>query len=308
MRIAAIAAVLALATAPARADEPDPLVEAMRLEGQLDYQNALIIVEKAIAQGTADHDRLVSLHRFAGRLAAGLDRTKQAEEHFAILLALAPSESFAEGTSPKITEPFDAARARTVPLRVNVNVERGAVSITPAADPLGIVRGIAVKLGTNELRERNALRVAIPAGTHATEVSALDMFGNRVWTQPISYEVSHDQPPRGTLLAITRPFYARWPFWTATTVLAGGAGALCAWRFDSAQNEWNRLKAMGAEYSTLQDVEQRGHRWALAANISFGAAAVSGITAIIMAARGSTKTVILTAQQDAAGVAVAGAF
>ena len=311
MRLLVLALVLAVAAPAARADEPDPLTEAIRLEGQLDYQGALAIVERAIAQGTAGRDRLVTLHMFAGKLAAGLDRTSVAESHFAIALALDPTSNFAEGTSPKIIDPFESARHKSAPLQVSAHVEAGAVAITADVDPLALVKGVAIRLGTgpgaSEVREPHALRVAIPPGTHPSEVSALDAYGNRVWTQPVIAETAHERPG-GTLLTIKRPFLARWPFWTATTVIAAGAGALCAWRFDSAQSEWDRLKAMGAEYSALSDVEQRGRRWALAANISFGAAAVSGVVAIIMAARGSTKTIIVTTQESSAGVALAGRF
>ncbi|HEX5063988.1 MAG TPA: hypothetical protein VFV99_31630, partial [Kofleriaceae bacterium] len=174
MRAIAIALILAVSATTARADE-DPIAQAMTLEAQLQYEPALAIIERTIAQGGADHDRLVTLHQFAGRLAAGLGRATVAEDHFARVLALDPDSKFAAGTSPKITEPFERARGRTAPLRISSIVEPDAITIVPDADPLGLVAGIAIKLDDGrELREMQTRRVAIPPGKGATEVFALD--------------------------------------------------------------------------------------------------------------------------------------
>ncbi len=310
MRGIGIALLLALAATTARADD-DPLDEARRLEASLDYNAALIIVDRTIAQGGATRDQLVTLHMFAGKLAAGLDRTEVAEDHFARVLALAPTATFPEGTSPKITGPFDAARARSVPLRVTTAIERGAVSIIPAADPLGLVVGIAVKLDTgNELREPHALRVSVPGNAHAIEISALDAYGNRVWAEL----VTATSPPIDATTTTLRPLVARWPFWTATSAIALVGAGVCAWRFDVAQNEWDRGKANGLPFTELQSIEDRGRRWGLAANIGFGVAAASAVVAIVTAARGSTTTrestttAFVTAQHDSIGLAIIGGF
>lgn len=306
MRAVAIALILAVSAATARADE-DAIAQAMQLEAQLQYEPALAIIERAIAQGGADHDRLVTLHLFAGRLAAGLGRATVAEDHFARMLALAPDQKFAEGTSPKITEPFDRARGRTAPLRITADVEADAITIVPETDPLGLVAGIAVTLdGGRELREMQKRRIAIPAGTRATEVFALDTFGNRVWSQAVTMPtaITHVEHPTNL-----RPLYQRWPFWASATFVALAAGGVSAWRFTVAQDEWNELKRDGGhDFSELEAVENRGKRWALAANISFGAAAVTTLVAIITAARGSTTTAVVTAQPDSVGLAIAGGF
>lgn len=305
MRAVAIALLLAVSAGSARADE-DLLAEAIRLEAALDYGAALAVVERAIAQGTADRDRIVALHLFAGKLAAGLDREQVALDHFARVLALAPTTTFAEGTSPKIVGRLDAARARSVPLRVTATIERGVVALAPAADPLGLVVGIAAKLvdggREREVRARDALRLAVPAGAHVTEVSALDVFGNRVWSQPNVADGDHAVSARPL-----RPLYARWPFWATGSAIALTAGGVCGWRFGAAQSEWNQLKAAGADYSDLEAVERRGRRWGLAANLSFGVAAASTLLAIVTAARGSYGPVV-SAQSDAVGLAIAGRF
>ena len=231
MRAVAIALILALSATTARADD-DPIAQAMALEAQLQYEPALALIERTIARGGADHDRLVTLHLFAGRLAAGLGRAAVAEDHFARLLAIAPDQKFAAGTSPKITEPFDRARGRTVPLRISVDVKTDAITIVPETDQLGLVAGIAVTLdGGRELREMQKRRVALPTGAQATAVFALDSFGNRVWseavTMPIDMTPHVDHPP-------LRPLWQRWPFWASATFVALAAGGVSAWRFSVA--------------------------------------------------------------------------
>jgi hypothetical protein len=306
VRAAVIALLLVCGASAAHADD-DPLAEAMRLEGALDYDAALKIVERAIAQGGSDREKLVTLHQFAGRMAAGLDRVPVAEDHFARALALDPSLKFAEGTSPKITEPFDRARRRTAALRITADIKPDAITIVPEADPLGLIAGIAVKLAGSEreLRDMQKRRIEIPTGARAVEVSALDAYGNRVWSQSIAAP----ETPAVVTPTTLRPLYARWPFWATGTVIALGAGGVFAWRFNVAQDEWDRHRdAEDATLSELEAIEARGKRWALAANISFAAAGATTLIAIIAAARGSTTTATVTAQSDSVGFAIAGRF
>lgn len=107
------ALLLVLVATPAHADDP-ALAEARRLEAQLDYEPALVIVEQLIARGDATREQLVERHLLAGKLAAGLERRDVAQAHFKRVLELAPDTTLPAGTSPKITEPFEAARAQTV--------------------------------------------------------------------------------------------------------------------------------------------------------------------------------------------------
>jgi hypothetical protein len=280
----AVAATAVIAV-PARAD--DSLAEARRREAALDYQGALTIVEGAIAAGGADPGRLAELHLFAGRLAAGLDRPDRAEGHFARVLALRPETRLPAGTSPKLTAPFDAARARLVPLRLSVTSTQGLVTLHLDADALGLVAGIQVHvvdgagLHSDVVAER-ATRVAIPSGTSATEVSALDARGNRLWIGAIPVVLG----PRG-IGRERRSVVARWPLWAVVTGVAVGTGAVATWQLRSAQDAWDRGRASGtAEFSELQDIERRGRRWGWTANIAFGAAVVTGLVTLSFSIRG----------------------
>jgi len=297
VRWLAVALVL-LVGASARAD--DDLAEVHRLEGALDYDRALALVEKLIARGGADPARLADLHLLAGKLAAGLDRAAAAEDHFARVLALRPDTRLPDGTSPKLTVRFEAARIRGIPpLHVSATLARGLLVVAPEADPLGLVVGVQVDVvdragRRDQIAERAALRVAIPPSSTATQVAALDANGNRVWVgpaptgersasaEPIApppHPPEHHDTPEGS-----SPF-ARWSTWAIAAGAIGAIGGGFAWRSKSLQDQWNRLRAEDGQhdYSSLQSIEHRGRTYAIAADISFGVAAAAGVVAVILA-------------------------
>jgi hypothetical protein len=304
VRSVAIAFLIAVTATSARADD-DPLAEAMRLEAQLQYEPALVIIERAIAQGGNDRERLVTLHLFAGKLAAGLDREPVAIDHFARVLALAPSTTFSKTTSPKITEPFDAARARTAPLAVTATFAGDAVTIAAPTDPLGLVVGIAVVLvegaREREVRDLQRRRIEFPAAARPTEVRALDAFGNIVWSKAISQR-SHSGNHRPVDDGV-----GPWIYPGAFALLAAGGAGVCAWRFNVAQKEWTRKKNEGGhDFSELQAIEQRSKRWALAANIGFGVAGAAVVVAIVVKLRTPKPVPVVTG--DSVGLALTGTF
>lgn len=303
------ALLIIIATGAASAD---PLEQARELEAQLAYEEALQIVEQAIIGGTSSTDRLVDLHLLGGRLAAGLDRAKIAENHFAVVLALRPATVLPAGTSPKLTAPFDAARARTAPLELRLVTTTEAVAIEPVRDPMGLVTGIAIRFrhrNTDDRKtERGALRIAIDPSWRIDEVAALDAHGNQLW-------VGTPPPPEPVVIPTPieperTPRIRRWTTWAAITGVALAAGAVSAWRFDSAQSQWDRLRDQSnAELTELEQIEERGRRWGLAANISFGVAAATGIATIYFALRGPDEPRPITVTPGpGAGLGLAGRF
>jgi hypothetical protein len=299
--------VLALLVDVAHAD--DELARARQLEAALEYDQALAIVEGILARGGVDPSRYVELHLFAGRLAGGLDRAQLARDHFARALAIRPETTLPDGTSPKLTEPFAAANARTTPLEVRVSVARGLVTLA-ATDPLGLVTGVAVHViaaGKHaDIVERATLRLVLPDGATPIEVAALDASGNRLWVGPPPVEAKVVPIVPNELAQ--PPVYARWTTWAVlggATLLFGG---ISAWRFDAAQDEWDRLRAAGnTDFTELEDIEQRGRRWALAANLSLGIAAASSVAAVILGVRGrASNNVVIT--PNGSGIAVTGRF
>ena len=294
-----IAVVLVVLSAIAHADAPrDAIERARELEQQLAYEEALAIIDAAIRAGQSDRDRLVELHLIAGRLNAGLDRAKPAEEHFAIVLALRPSTTLPDGTSPKIAVPFTRARTTSVALDVKLVVAPDHVAIEPT-DPLGIVGGIAVRYRSDTHVERGVLRVERRPGA-IEEVRALDRHGNVVWTGAPPAVV--EKPVEKKFVVDDPPFMARWSTWAVVGGVALAAGGLAAWRFDSAQNEFDSKRAEGmTDFTDLQAIEDRGRRWALVANIGFGVAAASTIASVIFFVR-RPAPVTITAGPGTVGV------
>jgi len=312
VRAAAIALILAFATATttnAYADDREQeLAEAKRLESALEYDKALVIVERVIASGGATREQLVELHVLAGKLAAGLDREQIAEDHFARALALAPATTLPDGTSPKITRPFDSARAHTVPLRVSAGVERGIAMINVEGDALKLVAGLVVKIaGAAELREPQGRRIELPDRARATEVIAIDAYGNQVWSQRVVESTAPPPPPPPP----GRPIYKSPWLWGSLFVVTAGVGAVGAWQLTKAQNEWNDLNDGTHDYSELLAIEQRGKRWGVAANIGFGLAAATGLVTawfIVTGRSSSSTTAAVVATGDGLGVAINGRF
>ena len=279
--------------ASALADGPaDEIAEGRRLQASLDYDRALAVVEQAIAHGGAAPGRLADLHVLAGELAAGLDRAAAAEDHFARALALRPATALPAGTSPRLTGPFAAARARGVPaLQVSATVQQGLVTLAVGADPLGLVVGISVHTVDShgahaEVSERAALRVVVAPGGSVVEVAALDAVGNRVWVSAPS-TASPAPSPRPPPPPSPRARHASAiPWAVATGVVLAGAAA-CGWRERVAQDDWNTLRATNApSFRALTVLEDRGRHWAFAADLGIGVAAATGVAAAILWWRG----------------------
>lgn len=297
MRALVLGLILAVAGV-ARADELD---EARRLEAALDYERALASVEAVITSGRAKTPaRFVELHLYAGRLAAGLDRGAVAEDHYLRALAVQPGATLPDGTSPKLVAPLDTARRRAVPLRLSAMTADGAVYFLVQADALGLARGIALVVtepggARRELEDRTALRLVVPAGTTALEVAALDASGNVVLRMPAPAIAVEAPPPR--LVSDEGPSIpARWSTWAVATGVVLAAGTFSAWRFSIAQRDWDDLRAQPDmhDYSALTAVEDRGRRWGLAANIAFGVATATGITAAVLFYRQRHRSVVVT--------------
>lgn len=232
--------------------QADPLDDARRLEAQLDFEPALVIVEKLISDGGNDRDHLVELHLFAGKLAAGLDRRDVAEDHFARALSLAPSTTLPEGISPKIALPFAAARAHSGPLVIS---DEGQVE----SDPMNLVATVKA------------------TGFMVSSLVAVDIHGNELWTQPrrsgpVRDYIVDDSPK-------ARRHRRRFAITAGLSFATYIATGIAMWRFAHAQDEWDDLRSAGrTDYSELESVEQRGRRWSYAANA--GIAASIAMTAL----------------------------
>jgi len=162
-----------------------------------------------------------------------------------------------------------------------------------------------------EVSDPRALHVALPAGSTALDVTALDEHGNRVWDGPaprppvvVTPPPPHHPPPPPPPPRPT-PLFARWTTWAITTGVALAGGGFCAWRFKTAQDDWNLLRAdpVPHDYSQLVAVEARGRHWALATDISFGVAAATALAASIALLAHHSEPVTVTVTPSSVGLA-----
>ena len=255
---------VAVATAhaqPAQGDRQrvsEALQKIAQLEQQLEYEQALVLADRTIAEGIATRDQLADLHLIAGRLAAGWDHPDIAQQHFAKLLALRPETTLVAGTSPKLQAPFDAAKAAPHELEMHL-VFYPTMHIVIDRDPLHLAAGQHV-LGKRRFEV---------VDEHGNEVAAMQ--------GPATFfdgGVQIHRRSRG------------WIPWAAASGAALIAGGLSAWRYGVAQDEWNRENDGMHDYTRLSSLEERGQRWAIAADVGFGLAAATAITAIILYATG----------------------
>ena len=307
-------AVLACSLALSSVVRADDFADAQRYEAALDYEHALALVNGILARGGADPARLAELHLAAGRLAAGLGQARIAEDHFARALAIQPDIRLAAGTSPKLTQPFQAAVDRALPrLTIRVALDHGLARVIVTADPLGLVVGIAVDIvdaaGTHrEIVARDALRVALPPAATAIDIEALDGNGNHVW-------VGRPPPPPVTapkLVATEQPaLWARWSSWAVVGGLAAIGASAFAWREHVAQADYDRdTSAGGHDFSIVEPVETRGRTYAVCADVGFGIAAAAGITAIVLAIGDRDRSIVVApvTTEDGARLIVTGRF
>jgi hypothetical protein len=286
-----VVVVVGAVTRTASAQPRDPLDEARALEVSLDYERALVIVDREIARGAAATvSRLVELHVLAGRLAAGIDHPDVAEAHFAIALALAPGMQLPDGTSPKLTQPFDAARARSVPFVVELEQTDHAIVAKLGDDPALVFGGIRVALvpvsGEPAELVAHGPTIAVPIDRVAAYAIAIDEHGNAISeAKTFAAPVPVPLPPSRLVAVAPTPIYARWPTWAIATAGALAVAGACTWRFEAAQDDWNQLEAAGGhDYTQLADIESRGRTWGIAADVGFGVAAAAGIAAIVVLA------------------------
>src|SRR5437870_5819451 len=78
---------------------------------ELKYDKANEALDQALKFGANGPAELVQIYRMWGEVAAALGDAADAEKYFTRLLSLEPSAALPEGVSPKISAPFDAARA-----------------------------------------------------------------------------------------------------------------------------------------------------------------------------------------------------
>lgn len=250
---------LALAAGAARADE---IEEAERRLADLDYTDAINILESLLRHGEADARDLARIYGLLGKAAASSGEDSQAVWAYTRLLALEPDFDLGSGVSPRLRRAMAAAR-RELPenasIRLQLRAPRQAWAERPTsialevnADGLGLVRGMrvyhrregAASYSRVTVRGPPPLEAVIPAFSTPRAgrrleywVAALDEYGNELSTmgtrgRPMSMPVRN--PPADASSGRGRSgdhdgdeggVTKQWWFWAGLVAVAAGATA-----------------------------------------------------------------------------------
>lgn len=313
-RVLAAALVLAALAAPAgvRADENRHLVDARQALASLKYEQALHALEKALYTGKNSSGDMKTIYRMLGEIHAALGRQDEAQRNFRNLLALEPTAELARGISPKIQQPFKAAKdamsARgKLEVRCSVDDASSRVTLEVVADPAEMVGGARVVYrledGTEQIVEASgpgSHTMRVPVTEPVTLVcAAVDEHGNRLaevgsWSAPLKLSPVEPEQQQQSAPALTAarpaakappppPLYGRWYVWGTASLLAGGAGGYFGWQATQDEAELDRLNQNSPDhsFSEAEKIEKRGKRNALLANIGIGAAGVFVVAAVV---------------------------
>lgn len=312
---------------PSSATPATPLEAAQAAMAELRYEDALVTLEAALATGQNGPEDMKSIYRLLGIAEASLGQHAQAEVHFRSLLVLDPAATLDEGSSPKITDAFSAAKqamGSRGTLKVTCEANESAVVLQVSADPLDMVAGARALYrteneaqGTVEARGRTNIMLPIPVGKRTEVVcSVIDTHGNRLadfgsWEKPLLVSIiSADE-----VVLPGRPWFMNRYLWAGITVAAAGAGGFFTFQTLSARSDLKDLNAESQEhsYDEAREIERRGERNALYTNISIGIFGVSAVvTGVLMLTHEDSSerrtNVAPVSMNRGAGFAVFGSF
>jgi hypothetical protein len=290
------------------------LERARRQLDDLKYEDAAASLEQALRTGESDPKELAVIYQLSAQVAAARGDEASAEDFFRHLLALAPATTLPGGVSPKIAEPFAAAKAfieQKLPISVRwePDASSAAVRVLVDADPLSMIDGAEVVWLEDGEAKREVKRGAAPYVIQVPKrkklslrIAAIDAFGNHIAEfgserKPLVIDTSslgdvvvtppggggeehHDTHARGGSI------FGKWWLWGSVAVVAAGTGTYFGLDVLAARNEIEDLnkKSMGmpVQFSEVYAIQKRGDRSALIANISFGVAGAAAVTAIVL--------------------------
>lgn len=303
-----IAVMLAVA-GTARAEPADPHIARARAHlDDLALDLAQTELELALRAGDSDRARLIEIHRMLGIVHAGLDRPERAVDEFRAVLALDPRAEVRPELGPKIVQPFTDARASMqgrAPLAAALESRRAGsaeIVVVVASDPLGMVARARARFtlragGESLVTGAGGPRIslAIPSDAMRATVAALDVHGNRlaefdVDLAPAPAPAPEAPPQRPALLA-------RWSVWSGVAIGAGAIGVGFALAARSTRSELDELERTAMpSFSRVEELDERGRRRTLVANLAFGAAgAAAVVSAVLFVRRPAARTSVAVA-------------
>jgi PDZ domain/PEGA domain len=181
-----LALLLYAPTAPAQQAEPPDLARAKQLFEQLDYEQAMPLLDRAIqgleplaSRDAGSRASLVAAFELRARARFGTGDREGATSDFRSVLGLDPGFKLGEGVSPRIVAVLDEVRATTI----------GTVDLAiDPADAMLIVDGVA--------RAAEGKTLALAAGNHTVTISRA---GYRPAEQPVVITAGQRVPLSATL-------------------------------------------------------------------------------------------------------------
>jgi hypothetical protein len=307
----AAAMLLAWAT-PARAEVSVDTARAA-IEAS-EYLKARADLTALMGMGISGPNELAEIHRLYGIVAGALGETQVATVAFQLALALNPKMTLPVGTSPKIGRPFASAQGffktrEPLKIKTETTVLPPTVTLVVQSDPMSMVARARVTFsvdgGAEQTREetgknKTRITIALPEGARIDlRVVALDTMGNRVGEigsadvpivivggKSVVPDVTKD--PKKVVIAppppAQRPTYLQWWVWGGATVVFAGTGSVLGLAALTAKNDLVELNATspGHTFDEAKQLESKARTRVLLTNITYGAAAVCGVTAAIL--------------------------
>lgn len=293
----------------------DSLGDARKAIEGSDYLTARPALEAALKSGTAGPADLAEIYKLTGIVEAALGNEKPAQAAFARWLALDPKGSLPDGTSPKITRPFDAAAEQAKkrgPLVAKAETADSppAVTLVVVNDPVKLIVGAKVYFTVDHKPEQSLsadgtkrVKLELERGKRLDlRLHAVDEYGNRVVELgskdvPIVITSSGDLKPdvvshtKDTKLVTPssgheapRPWYLQWWVWGGATVVATGVGGYFGYRTHADLDDLDYLNAnsLAHVWGEAEVVESRARRDLLVTEITMGTAGFFAIGATIL--------------------------
>jgi len=300
-----------LSFATAQADRVDPdvspapprqLAEARRAVDELRYDRAQELLGEALREGRSSPETMLQIYELAASTAVVLGKEDLAELYYRRLLCIDPKADLEAGLAPKFKRPFAAARAYVNAhgsLRVRTRRLDAALEVYVESDPLAMVAAVgldsdgAARPGTRLDPSRRAVLPLPPpdeSGGEPREIQLLlvDELGNQLQAVPVPAEVQQlsmspalepsGEPPRPSLLRT-------WWVWTVPAAASLGVGIFAGLQSQQASEDLDALLLRpNPHYGEAESLRLRSRSRATLANVSFGAAGVFTVVAIVMLA------------------------